>query len=148
MHNAPSVTYPVGRSSFLGGLLGVLWLAGAGVTALGGRIWGAGGWRWTLALAVLLLAALLALHFWRRMPKGALRWDGHAWQGPYAPVAPARLSVHLDLQRHLLVRLHHAPVMQRWLWLDAASDPSRWNDLRRAVYSRAMTEPRQDAANP
>jgi hypothetical protein len=80
------------------------------------------------------------------MPTGGLRWDGHDWHGPDA--ANASLSVHLDLQRYLLVRLNVPSSPDQWLWLDASSDPVRWDDFRRAVYSRAMHDPQRDATNP
>ena len=37
MHSAPSVSYPVGRSRFLGALLLALWTGGAGVAGLWSR---------------------------------------------------------------------------------------------------------------
>ena len=79
---------------------------------------------------------------------GVLHWDGHAWHGVPTTEGAAQLRVHLDLQRHLLVRLHGMPCGPQWLWLEAASNPARWSALRRAVYSRAMPDPQRDAANP
>jgi len=146
MHSAPSVTYPVGRSRFLGRMLAALWLAGAGVTALGWHSFRPDGWRVGVACAVLLLAAFMARHLWQAIPAGELHWDGHAWQAPGNHVLSPGLRVHLDLQRHLLVRLHGESVAGRWIWLSATSSPARWNDLRRAVYSRAVTDARRDAA--
>lgn len=148
MHSAPSVTYPVGRSRFLGQMLTVIWLGGACAIGAAWLASGLGGWRAVLACSVLLLSAALAIYFWQGVAAGALRWDGHAWHGPQAFAGSRQLHVDLDLQRHLLVRLSGATGRSQWLWLEASSDPSRWNDLRRAVYSPAMPDPLRDAANP
>ncbi len=148
MHSAPSVTYPVGRSRFLGGLLAVFVLTGV---AAGVMVWQRtplNGWQVFIVGAVTLLAGLGAGFFWRTLPQGDLRWDGHRWEGPGAATRTAGVHVHLDLQRHLLVRLQGAGDAGPWLWLSAASRPERWDDLRRAVYSRAMTDAKQDGANP
>lgn len=148
MHNAPSVTYPVGRSIFLGWLLAGLWLCGMGACVVSWLGAAPVVWRLGSACSVLLLATLLARRFWLSLPQGVLRWDGHAWLGPQSATMPTYLSVHLDLQRHLLVRLHGADGPDQWLWLEAATDSARWDDLRRAVYSRAMPESRRHVASP
>ena len=147
-HSAPSVTYPVGRSLFLRRILILFWLGGAAATALGSPVSGPGDWRTALAGAALLLAAVMAWRFWRGLATGVLQWDGHAWQGLPPAAGSAQLRVHLDLQRHLLVRLHGMACAPQWLWLEAAFNPARWSDVRRAVYSRAMPDPQRDAANP
>lgn len=152
MHNAPSVTYPVGRSRFLGAWLVLLWLAGAGVAGLWWRSPGGHGWRLALVLAALALAAALAGRLWRSLGAQDLCWNGSTWQlqarGTAAPAHEVQgsLRVHLDLQRRLLLCLQAAPAQGRasrhWLWAEAAADPARWHALRCAVYSRAMTDPR------
>lgn len=149
MHSAPSVTYPVGRSRFLAMLLLLLWLAGAGAAGLWWRAPGGQGWRLALVLASLGLAGVLAWRFWRSLRAQALCWDGQSWRlraGAPGPEAAGGLSVHLDLQRHLLLCLRERPEGGRaawhWLWAEAAADPGRWHALRCAVYSRAMTDPR------
>ena len=160
MHHAPSVQYPVRRSSLLGlGLLGV-WLAGAGVTMLTASSQ-APPWRHALALAVLLGSALGAWRFWRGLLVGHLRWDGLAWYGPQNVDWPASLQVQLDFQRHLLVRLdfaRNAPVgavaarwmaaSHSWLWLEATADPLRWQDLRRAAFASARAPAEVGTSRP
>jgi toxin CptA len=148
MYRAPSVSYPVERSRFLGGLLAVLVLAGVAAGAMVGQRTPLHAWQVVVVWAVILLAGLGAGFFWRSLPQGELRWDGHCWEGPGAATRPSGVRVHLDLQRHLLVRLQEAGDTGSWLWLSAASRPERWDDVRRAVYSRAMTEAKQDGANP
>ncbi len=148
MHRAPSVTYPVEGSRLLGGLLAVLFLAGVAAGVMVGQRTPLDGWQGVAVGVVTLLAGLGAGFFWRTLPQGELRWDGHRWEGPGAATRPTGVRVHLDLQRHLLVRLQGAGDTGPWLWLSAASRPERWDDVRRAVYSRAMTEATQDGANP
>jgi toxin CptA len=139
MHGAPSVSYPVGRSSWAAAILAGLWLAGA--AAVGGWIaTSAFSWRQAGTLAVLLAAGAGAGAAWRaQQSPGRLHWDGAAWcwwpaGGP--PVEGGALRVALDLQSVLLVRWS-GPARGAWLWLERRADPSCWAALRRAVYSRA-----------
>ena len=137
MHNAPAVSYPVGRSSFALAAMTVAWLAGAAGIAL-----------WSLqsqvrsaaaiaAVGVLLAAGLVALRTWLRSPRGTLSWDGLGWTWTTTADAQAgQPEVALDTQRVLLLRWDGAR-RPEWLWLERAAQPARWNDLRRAVYSRA-----------
>jgi toxin CptA len=155
MHSAPSVTYPVGRSRFLGQLLILGWLAGAGAGVVLWRFHGVSGWRLMVIAVALTLSGGLAWRFWRGLPDRQLRWDGQTWRllvsESQASAGPAaRLAVHLDLQRHLMLRLRGTDGTGSWLWAEAATDPARWHALRCAVYSRAMTDAQSDAgaANP
>jgi len=147
MHNAPSVSYPVGRSFFPALALAALWLLGAAATA---------AWAWQagvstaarlLAGAVLALAGLGALGFWRRMPEGELAWDGERWTWPSGAAGEGVLAVGLDLQRALLLRWQGGRAAQ-WLWLERSRAPQRWDDLRRAVYSRATPDALAGARPP
>lgn len=144
---APSVQYPLRRSRVLGALLLALLFIGAGVVAA----WVGFGARdavlsAAVALGLWLLAAAGAAHFWWGQPRGVLQFDGQAWtlgqtaksfSGPLAlSVAP---EVLLDLQAHLWVRIVPIGHSSQWLWLERSSQPERWMDLRRAVYSRARS---------
>lgn len=142
---APAVLYPVRRSMALGAVLAVLLFAGAAVL-----------WAWlaetatlswmsaSTAIGLLLAAAAGAVHFWRQQFVGSLRWDGQGWvlegEGPEkifrALSAPP--EVLLDLQAHLWVCVSPWGHRRTWLWLERASQPERWLDMRRAVYSRAV----------
>lgn len=151
MHSAPSVSYPVGRSPFAGGLLLLTWLLGVAALVLWGAPGQADGWR--LAAAALLLACLgvLAARCWWHAPVGTLAWDGEGWSwSNQLGRETGEPDVCLDLQHRLLVRWNGSGRL--WLWLERASGAERWDDLRRAVYSRARPKaPRQDqqpAANP
>jgi len=124
----------------------MLGLAGAGVLT-GWFSMGAGpdrGGSATVAIGLWLLAAGSALHFWRCQTTGTIRWDGQSWavadrREPDADFIALSTTpqVLMDLQSHLWV--HVAPTGRRglWLWLERSSQPERWWDLRRAVYSRA-----------
>ena len=135
MHNAPSVSYPVGRPLWAGLLAAGLWTAGLAVTWLWLRESAAPGWRQAGAALALAVTGAWCLHAWLRSPRGELHWDGSAWTGPHAEGAGC-VEVALDLQQVLLVRWL-APESAHWIWLERRRSPHRWLDLRRAVYSRA-----------
>lgn len=147
----PAVRYSVGRTRLLG--VALLALAAAGWVLL--ALWavqGAGGLPWRVALAGVLCLACnaCALHFWRRLPRGVLHWDGQHWcfenrsagrgqgRGPGAAPTEDAPEVLLDLQNHLALRWRSALGRSRWLWLTRASDPACWPDLRRAVHARTL----------
>ena len=99
-----------------------------------------------VALGLWLSAAAGAAHFWWSQPRGVLQFDGQAWtlgqtaksfSGPLALSAPP--EVLLDLQAHLWLRVVPIGHASQWLWLERSSQPERWMDLRRAVYSRARS---------
>jgi hypothetical protein len=141
MHNAPSVSYPVGRCAFQRWLfVGFAVFASATLSAwalnLGLSI------VWSIAVAAAALGVLLG---WRALGQaGMLTWDGQVWclhdQGLGFQDALGDVSVVLDVQKALLLRwqpasdtLHAKP---QWLWLGLQSSDNRWQDLRRAVYQR------------
>lgn len=132
--------YPAGRSVWLAGVL-ALWLL-AGLLALAAWIrWGASAQPpWVVASALLLWLSVSAIagHFWLRLPQGTLAWDGLAWElrCERAKAVRGTLSVHLDLQRRMAVRLDAEESPSQWLLLERHRAPARWADLRRAVYSR------------
>ena len=147
LRRAPSVQYPLRRSRVLGVLLLTLLFAGAWVVAA----WVSFGARdavlsAAVALGLWLLAAAGAIHFWWGQPRGVLQFDGQAWaldrmaksfSGPLALSVPP--EVLLDLQAHLWVRIVPIGHSSQWLWLERSSQPERWMDLRRAVYSRPIS---------
>ena len=142
-HTAPAVRYPVGRSAWLAGMLGLWSLAGLLVlvawTALGASSHPRsliGG-----AFLLWLLASTAAWRFWARLPVGLLAWDDGTWELHSLRVSGLRgtLTVHLDLQRHLAVCLHPEGARPQWVWLERHRAPHHWDELRRAVYSRPGT---------
>jgi toxin CptA len=147
MHSAPSVSYPVGRSPFAAGLLLGAWLLGVAAVGLWSFQMRAPGWQLGASLLMLLLTGLCAAWNWLWAPQGVLSWDGQSWSwSASAPAQEGMPEVGLDFQRWLLLRWSGAPA-SRWLWLERARQPERWEDLRRAVYSRAKPQAlRQDAS--
>ena len=145
MHSAPPVAYPLGRSSFQAcGLLG-FWLAGAAAWVLCAIVAPGLSWRlWLLAGAV-LVAGCAAAWGWRNSPLGLLRWDGQCWHWEslaYQAGTPVlALSVVLDFQRVLLLRLENQDHARLWLWAERSALPERWLDLRRAVYAHHRLSP-------
>jgi toxin CptA len=137
MHSAPSVSYPVGRSRFAAVLALLGWLLGAVVIALWWTQSQSPGWRLWFAWAVLAAAGAFAACGWWRCAAGVLAWDGQAWSWSTAGlVQTGTLEVGLDFQRWLLLRCACGNATH-WLWVERASLAERWDDLRRAVYSRA-----------
>jgi hypothetical protein len=140
MHNAPPVVYPLGRSRFQGRALLLLWLVGLGVTALWWVTGARPGWRLALGAVAVLVSGAAALRAWKHCPVGQLHWDGQVWrwesQGYQAGTLVRHLSVALDFQHVLLLRLENHDGATLWLWAQRASMPERWLELRRAVYSR------------
>lgn len=143
----PPVQYGLRRSSLLGVALGsVVFMSGMLV----------GGWMVlgshaavlfeATVCALWLVAAGGALHYWLRQPRGMLQFDGHTWtlhHGRTSGTSQALSGppeVVLDLQAHLWVRIMPSGDSPLWLWLERSSQPERWMDLRRAVYSRATPD--------
>ncbi len=141
MHNAPSVSYPVGRCAFqrwlyvffivLTSTVLLAWALNQGVT-----------WIWGVAVGFATLAIFSggrALH-----QAGMLTWDGQVWclhdQGAGYEDALGEVHVMLDVQKALLLRWQPASDtlngQSRWLWLGSQASDNRWQDLRRAVYQR------------
>ncbi|WP_295955455.1 hypothetical protein [Rhodoferax sp.] len=147
MHNAPPVSYPVGRSRFQAGAQGVLWLLGAASVA--GWCWQVDmlGWRQGVAVLAVVGAGLLAVFGWWKTPAAALRWDGQQWFWTANDVAcTVHVSAHLDLQHHLLLRLRTDAGRPLWCWAERASQPVHWRSLRRAVYSPARPQNETNSA--
>lgn len=148
MHSAPSVSYPVGRSRLAATVLLLLWLLGGVVTALWwfqapSQAWWLEG-RW---LAVAAVGAVAAWSWWQG-PSGILAWDGETWTwSGDRPDHTGMLEVSLDLQHWLLLRWTCGNA-SRWLWLERAGRAESWDDLRRAVYSRARIEALPEARPP
>lgn len=147
MHDAPSVSYPVGRSLWAGTLAASLWLCGLA----GALLWAAQPqvtfWRLALAWTAVAVAGVVALRTWWRAPRGVLAWDGSGWT--WTPDGGQGVSgevqVALDVQRLLLVRFRAAGA-GGWFWLERGGE--RWDELRRAVYSRAGPAALPDAEPP
>ena len=141
MHSAPSVSYPVGRSSFWGNCLLACWMVGAGVALVWHLSPQAPAWSWWLADLTVLGSGILAWRLCRHSPVGRVLYRGGLWtlehrrNGKDAQDVAGQLQVRLDLQKGLLCVWQRPDGRRLWLPLDARADPLRWKDLRRAVYS-------------
>ncbi len=136
MHSAPAVSYPVGRSRFYGWLVVLTGLAGL----LIGLLWrfqaDLAGWRHWLFFMSLMGSFCIAAETWRRASTGTLRWDGATWSWTNANLSACGvLSIHIDVQFCLLLSLRIDRCARIWLWPERRADVTRWNALRRAVFS-------------
>jgi hypothetical protein len=143
LHNAPAVSYPLGRSRFLGCLLLFGWVIAAAVTLGWWRTSALADFRPLLGCAALLLAAWVMLTGWQRAPVGRLQWDGQRWRWESevyrSGTALEPPVVVIDVQLALLLRLNNQAGAVWWLWAErsAQKHPSaHWLDLRRAVYAK------------
>ena len=143
MHNAPSVSYPVGRCAFqrwlyaffmvLTSAVLLVWALSQGLTFV-----------WCVAVVAAMLGAFLGLRALGQA--GTLTWDGRVWclhdlnQGQGHEDALGELRVALDVQKALLLRWQPASdtlnAKPLWLWLGSQGATHAWQDLRRAVYQR------------
>lgn len=140
----PPVSYPLGRSAaFAVVLVSLLVLGFCALAAWSLQGAGTASPPKFVAWIFWCLAGVGALQCWRGQFCGALHWDGLHWHlldldpkgVPWALSAPP--EVLLDMQTHLWVSVLPAGRSRIWLWLERSSQPERWMDLRRAVYSRA-----------
>ena len=136
MHSAPSVTYPVGRSRFQGWFIALTGLIGV----LTGLLWhqyaDLTGWRPWLFAGTLIFSCVCAFYAWYCSPQGELRWDGQGWRWTSKEVAlSGSVTAHLDFQNLLLLSMHLTTGERIWLWPERVTDATRWNALRRAIFS-------------
>jgi hypothetical protein len=147
MQNAPSVSYPVGRCVWYGWLLVTLGFLQAVVWGLWGWQRAADGWPLPAAGAAVCVAwCWMAWRSWRQPMVGRLHWDALApgaaqdrpggWLWHAGPETTGTSLTHVDVafdgQTVAWLRLGGAAGVPRWVCVQQASDPPRWNDLRRA----------------
>ena len=137
MHNAPAVTYPVGRSHFQAWLTGVFLLLAAAVLGLWSLLADRPYWHQAVAAGIWLACAGLAVHSLRWPSLGVLRWDGQNWHWESSgTVLAGSVLPRLDWQAGLLLEFRAPSYRVRWLWLERDSQALRWDALRRALWSR------------
>lgn len=147
MHRPAAVLWVVNRSHWLAGVLFLLWLLGwvamlafyvTQVMTLNTAV------VWLLVL-VLVLVSSLAWKTWIGMPQGCLQWDGRAWYwSKFQGDDPCSLTVHMDLQRLLIVSVRRSGEPPHWLWLESWSSAADWMALRRAVVASTALATAQD----
>ncbi|WP_048441205.1 hypothetical protein [Caenimonas sp. SL110] len=136
MHSAPSVTYPVGRSRFAGFAMIALWLLGAAAVGAWWLQAQTPGWRTVVACLLVAGSGCLAAITWRSSPVGSMAWDGEKWNlSAHQTPSGGAVAVALDLQQWILLQWR-AEAGSQWLWVERRARPERWDDMRRAVYSR------------
>ncbi|MES2633415.1 MAG: hypothetical protein V4669_10620 [Pseudomonadota bacterium] len=147
MHSAPSVTYPVGRSRFAGFAMAGLWLVAVAVIFAWWLQTQAPQWRTVVACLLVTVSGGLAAVTWAKSSVGSMAWDGDKWSlsAVQAPSGGA-VAVALDLQQWILLQWQ-AEAGSRWLWVERRAKPERWDDMRRAVYSRARPQAPSAAAS-
>jgi len=146
MHNAPSVSYPVGRCAFQRWLYlaftlmaSAAWCTWALLQGLRVSLW--------LSACCLVLAVVLGWREWR-LPLMTLTWDGQVWclHGASNQINDqlGAIDVCLDVQKALLLKWQPSSdklgASMRWLWLGHERSPAHWEDLRRAVYARTSRQ--------
>ena len=138
-HNAPSVSYPLGRSRWQFWILLSLWLVALLVMVAWLLTSQFATLRQLFGLAAVFGVGLIALRAWYNTPVGQLAWDGQLWRwegrGYQVGAANYELIVALDFQNLMLLRIENQAHAKLWLWAERRALPSRWLDLRRAVYS-------------
>ncbi|MGK6309319.1 hypothetical protein ACMGEZ_19095 [Variovorax sp. DT-64] len=96
-------------------------------------------WRAGLLVLCVLGTGVAA---WRGSPPASsdvLDFDGSRWSIRGATgLQAARARVALDGQSWLLVRMAKPEGACTWVWLERSTMPARWQNLRRAVYSRPI----------
>jgi hypothetical protein len=141
MHNAPSVSYPVGRCAFQRWVFVGLSVISCGVLAA----WASQqsiSWAWWFAAGFWLVALWGGGYAYSRAV-GTLTWSGQFWclHGLPEPADDllGDVSVCMDAQGALLLKWE--PLSDgkqgatRWLWLGAETSPKVWQDLRCAVFA-------------
>lgn len=144
MHNAPSVAYPVGRCAFERWLYIAFMIATCGVWFAWAIVQPRSVWLF-MGLICVLGAALWGERVLQK-PAATLHWNADVWllheeNSKHGSVQFGQPHVCMDLQHTLLLRWQPLSkshgVVNRWLWLNRSTEPTCWQDLRRAVYHRA-----------
>jgi hypothetical protein len=143
MHNAPAVSYPVGRSSMRTFVFLSPWLAGGAVIAFWAMQSGRPAPVHGLALLLWLLVGGLVVHALCQNVSGVLRWDGQQWNWEAGSGrVVGRAFRQLDWQGALLVEFCPLDGRPLWLWPERRMDPLRWDDLRRALQASMAADAR------
>jgi hypothetical protein len=144
--NASSVDFPVGRF-FMGIYMVMALSAVTACTLTYSFLFGDfQGWRANVLLLIWLFATCLSMWAVRHGQSPCwLSWNGNAWHelpikaSTFSPenALDCVVTVHLDMQRHMLVSLNNLNGFRKWFWVSRKSFPERWHGFRCAVYSRS-----------
>ena len=138
MDNAPPVEYPIGGTRIPLFLVSAVWAIALVVVAMLATQVPAHAVTMVWVGALVALVALFACAATLSAKPGVLCWDGKAWTCVRSGRAVAgQLVVALDLQRLLLLQFKPDAGRTTWCWMVPAAPVSRWDALRRAVFSGA-----------
>jgi hypothetical protein len=142
MHNAPAVSYPVGRSRFQAQLFAAVSLAGLLASAAWFAQVQTPGWRQWLMLFGAVLTAMGTYWQWRQTVVGQLTWEGSSWRWTESDTSVSlQLVLILDVQQAMLLLLRGARSARGiWIWVERDTSPTRWLALRRAVHQRPRAD--------
>jgi hypothetical protein len=142
MHNAPSVSYPVGRCAFQR----VTWLVLSVITVSVMVVWfmlQPVSWPMCLSGAATVVGLILG---WRRLQtqSGILTWDGQVWcwhsRTDGVDDALGEIFIAVDAQKALVLRWQPTSGRLRslgcYVWLGQERATHHWLNLRCAVYGR------------
>ena len=102
-------------------------------------------WQRIALPACCLLAGFIAWVGWKNAVTGRLQWDGELWYWTHFDnIALRELTILLDLQRFILVKLVSKTGHARWLWLQTQHADAQWLALRRALVYGCGVSPAQD----
>jgi hypothetical protein len=142
MHNAPAVSYPVGRSRFQAKLFSVVSLLGMLTCTAWFNQAQSPDWRQWLMLFGTVVAVMATYLQWRKTVTGQLAWEGTNWSWTESEaVVPVQLVLILDVQQTMLLMLRGARGARGfWIWVERDASPTRWLALRRAVHQHPRAD--------
>lgn len=147
MHNAPAVTYPVGRCRIQRIMMFTGWLSGGLVLAYWVMIAPDALLAQLACGGVWLLAGVWAWCAYLSTPEGHWAWDGQQWTWlSLAGEQMGQAHLQLDGQKWVLLAWQPLQARRQWCWADCSADPARWQDFRRALCASAQTGPTQPGA--
>lgn len=148
MHRAPALSFPLGRSRFLGTLVLLTGLSGLAVGLFWHLALDGSGWRQAVFALTWLSVFVFAFRSWWHTANGKLRWDGQSWHWTDAATTlSGQLGVHLDWQFCLILSLRPESGRRIWLCPERWRDVTHWNALRRAVFARQGADSAQPEAS-
>jgi hypothetical protein len=132
-HHPPALSVTVSRSLGQGHLLIVVWLFSL-IAALAFVFQQTTVWPRIMVLGSCFVSGFWAWQYHQGLSSGRLHWDGKAWFWTHFDgVAAHDITVLLDFQTFILLRLRADNGQIDWLWLRADNADATWFALRRAL---------------